>query len=141
MTYSKRIGSKEYEMIQFLMKESPDILPKVIQLNIRNVKYEHSGTSIMSLNDDDKDIKKYHEKVVEKIRKLHSLGYLHGDAHGGNILIDEKDNVRLIDFENSYKIDDVNDDIIEYFNNFYSPETKFINVKDIMNYEEIMYTI
>merc|ERR1719265_1609362 len=29
---------------------------------------------------------------------LHAVGYTHNDLHGGNIVVDDKDNVALIDF-------------------------------------------
>ena len=58
---------------------------------------------------DKANLKDYEAAVHEKVEQLHSLGISHGDLHEENIVIDEEDNVKLIDFGLS-KFERSNDD-------------------------------
>ncbi len=42
---------------------------------------------------------KYSQKIAIQMRKLHDNGFVHLDLHHNNMIIDETDNVRFIDFE------------------------------------------
>lgn len=41
------------------------------------------------------------EKILTTVLDYQNIGVIHGDLHGGNILIDEDDNIHLIDFGTS----------------------------------------
>ncbi|MGJ8742319.1 protein kinase domain-containing protein [Clostridium botulinum] len=41
------------------------------------------------------------EKILKTVLDYQSIGVVHGDLHGGNILIDKDDNIHLIDFGTS----------------------------------------
>ena len=44
-------------------------------------------------------------RVAEALQNLHIRGWIHGDLHHGNIVVDEYNNARLIDFGQSYRVD------------------------------------
>ncbi len=47
------------------------------------------------------------DQLDNQLRLLHELGYLFVDLSPGNVLVDEDDTVRLIDFESAQRLDDV----------------------------------
>jgi hypothetical protein len=49
----------------------------------------------------EQDVVEIASKLYEAIRYMHWLGYSHSDLHAGHILVDDKRNVYIIDFEES----------------------------------------
>jgi len=43
-------------------------------------------------------------RVLEALQNLHVRGWVHGDLHHGNIIVDDENNPRLIDFGQSYSV-------------------------------------
>jgi serine/threonine protein kinase len=68
--------------------------------------------------------------VAEALKQLHVRGWVHGDLHYGNIVIDGLDRARIIDFGMSYNINRIKDSDInlsflpEYDN--YAPELDYV---------------
>lgn len=50
------------------------------------------------------DIRKMSIKVFKAMKWIHSLGWVHSDLHGCNVIIDKSNNPVIIDFGNSNKI-------------------------------------
>lgn len=48
------------------------------------------------------------ERIRNDLNKLHALGFAFGDLSSGNVIVDEHDNPRFIDFEACTLVDDVN---------------------------------
>ena len=68
--------------------------------------------------------------VAEALKQLHIRGWVHGDLHYGNIIVDDLDKARIIDFGLSYNINrirdsDINLDFLPEFNN-YAPELDYV---------------
>jgi serine/threonine protein kinase len=68
--------------------------------------------------------------VAEALKQLHLRGWVHGDLHYGNIVVDSLDRARIIDFGMTYNINRIRDSDInlsflpEYDN--YAPELDYI---------------
>ena len=45
-----------------------------------------------------------HSNILKAVNILHSLGFVHGDLRGPNILLGPNDDVKLIDFDWSGKV-------------------------------------
>lgn len=74
-------------------------------------------------------------KIKEKIVRLHSLGILHGDLHGENIVTDGEE-VRLIDFGECVWIKDITIETIRFFKRFWDTEGfKIETLSDLLEFE------
>lgn len=85
--------------------------------------------------------------IAEAIQMLHSRGWVHGDLHFGNILVDEHNIPRLTDFGLSYKINEIKEkDIVHLtflpkYNN-YAPELDYLaGLQKGMQPQEIIDTL
>lgn len=54
----------------------------------------------------EKEAEEILNKIVHKLQKLHSHQIIHGDFHGGNIVIDTHRNIKFIDFADLQHIED-----------------------------------
>lgn len=100
------------------------------------------------------------KKILKTVLEYQNIGVIHGDLHGGNILIDEDDNVHLIDFGTSlfahtnqskereayFIVDLVKKLLGEYFIKEcfefrnYSIKGRIYNEDDSRNYEPLLIT-
>lgn len=69
-------------------------------------------------------------RVAEALRQLHIRGWVHGDIHHGNIIVDDHNIARLIDFGQSYSIaklgfKDINLGFLPEYDN-YAPELDYV---------------
>lgn len=99
-------------------------------------------------------------KILKTVLEYQSVGIIHGDLHGGNILIDGNDDIHLIDFgtslfgrdnqskqrESYFLVDLVKQLLGEYFVKEcfqfenYNMRTKIIDSNDSRNYEPLLIT-
>ena len=106
----KEIQRDEYEIIQHILKHDKDIIPHVYELTLEHVIYsEYSTDYENSLN---KHKSEYHSSIKNLVSRLHAIGIVHCDLHSSNIVVND-DDVRLIDFGESYFIEHVDDDVIK----------------------------
>lgn len=54
-----------------------------------------------------KIIKKRDKDIKNLIKKLHSHNLIHGDLHGGNLMIDKDGNLKIIDLETMFNLDEI----------------------------------
>ena len=47
--------------------------------------------------------------IVEKLKKIHSLGIIHGDIHASNVVVSKEGDVRIIDFGSAVFIEELSD--------------------------------
>lgn len=51
-------------------------------------------------------IDQYQSKIQSMIKKLHDDGIIHGDLHGGNIMIDAHGNPKIVDWDTTFLFDE-----------------------------------
>lgn len=81
-----------------------------------------------------KENKEIRSTVIQSLNKLHDCGYIHGDVHMDNILVDKDSHeVRFIDLDNCYHVDD--DRLLPYIRKHYNAnsinEAKEIELSNI----------
>lgn len=142
-TFRKVVRNKESQITQILAQHK--VAPKLLLLrptldNKFIIKIEKYPTTLLDYFDNDGDIKQYIPEIKRQIEKMHSLGIIHGDLHGNNIVINPDTNdVRLIDFGKSYYIHEIDDDVIDELNVFLKPYPFFRHIDDILRFEFEMY--
>lgn len=106
--WEKTRPSQEFEILQHLTKQGVNV-PKPIamqavkrnfcyQADILTQRIENSEDLVKKLSADFLDINMY-QKIGKQIRKLHDANVNHTDLNIHNILIDDKDQVWIIDFD------------------------------------------
>ena len=70
-------------------------------------------------------IEKYEDEIKDFIKQLHSKGYIHGDLHRNNIMLDKDHQLKLIDFETMFTPTefDTNSVILEWVDHINNFET------------------
>jgi len=108
----KLLSEKEFYIYKLL--EEKNISPKLKsyervngQFFIRYKKYE-------SIDMVSKDIK---ESMLDLVNKMHDMKIYHGNINKNNIMFNQYEGIRLIDFSNSCWIDEINKDLL--INNSY----------------------
>jgi hypothetical protein len=139
-TVHKKSGSpNSFEVIyDFSVRLSKENLTPNVRGPISNNSFEIDKKGI-SYNDfieqkQDKAVIDLVNKLIDKkIDKLHKLGYIHGDLHGGNILIYLNENnfdIFFIDFEYTFNIHKITTGRLELLNIFLELD---MNVPDESN--------
>lgn len=67
--------------------------------------------------------------VTKAIGKLHSYGYIHGDLHCGNILVDNESNVKFVDFDDCFHESDERQRI-NYGNSYYAHDLETAKTRE-----------
>jgi predicted unusual protein kinase regulating ubiquinone biosynthesis (AarF/ABC1/UbiB family) len=52
-------------------------------------------------------IRSHHKEIQKFIGRLHEAGYIHGDLHGGNLMLDKSGNLKVIDVETMFTVDEI----------------------------------
>lgn len=85
------------------------------------------------------------DEIENCIRKLHNIGVVHGDLHSENIVVNVMKSgkcvYKLIDFSESWYIEDEDQSLIDYFNEFNGIDDPCKNVDHIKAYELIQYAL
>jgi len=85
-------------------------------------------------------------RVAEGLRNLHMRGWVHGDLHHGNIVVDDNNIARIIDFGQSYSLEklglrDINLTFLPDFDN-YAPELDYVaGIKSGLSPADVMKII
>lgn len=136
---NKKITKHEYLFLNKL--KTTHIIPKIQSITKSLVIMEKYHFTLGEYIENNKftklsEIGELQQIVIKLIDDLHSHNILHGDLHSHNIVLNpDTMDVKIIDFGESRKIDEMNDNDIEYFNNFLDPVTSFKNIYDIIEYE------
>ena len=86
---------------EFAYDSFPFLCARVINISENMIK-TLKGTVLrdwLLLNNSEHDKKVVKIKIIELLAKLHALGYVHCDVHIDNVVIYNRFDVRLIDFE------------------------------------------
>ncbi len=98
---------KEKLILTILKGHYPNLVPEVFEVDWKNsgVSEYCSARSYITPNlgkalepDDSIDLFQVAAQGLELLQQLHATGFVHGDVHAGNFLIDENDTLHLIDF-------------------------------------------
>jgi tRNA A-37 threonylcarbamoyl transferase component Bud32 len=136
----KFLGSFSELKTYTVMAES-GLHPKIVAVKLQNNKIaiamENYGETLQQYIDNGGDPELYRGIIVNKIKKFHDLGYVHGDLHASNILINTAGihDVLFIDFETSIRIEDASPSIIKIYNAFLEPGKSFETIQDVLDYE------
>jgi tRNA A-37 threonylcarbamoyl transferase component Bud32 len=146
-TYTKCMSHSE--LIFLKLASEADIAPKILSVKNKSKdtyivtmeKYPYTLSGYYCISDDRVfTMFTYRGKINDLIDKLHSIDILHGDLHGGNIVINPKtEDVRLIDFGQSYFIHEITPHMLREISLFLNE--KFSCVKEAMVFEKKMYFI
>jgi len=110
--YAKIVNENEF--LFTLIASNEDISPKLVSWKRDNEKYIIQIEKYPSTLWDITDRSIYEFKIINLVKKLHSLGIFHNDIHAENIVLDQKSgNVKLIDFGISCWIDNISDILLE----------------------------
>jgi len=132
----KKISMNEYNFYKLL--QGKDITPEVIEIKPNDLKMvEYFSTLqnvLLELCLTDQELESLIKKVKTLIKRFHSLGYIHGDLHTGNIICNsDLSEVRLIDFENSTFSSVVDQDYLDWYNKQF--DTSLESAVEIMEHE------
>lgn len=106
--YASRLtAKKEFEVLNDLF---PIVkVPEPIEQNRHALimgKLEGDELKRVNLSQMDIDINKLFWDIIDEVKKMYELGYIHGDLSEFNILIDKDGNFLIIDFPQAIKIKD-----------------------------------
>jgi serine/threonine protein kinase len=96
-----------------------NIAPKILDIkkledNRYEITSERYPLTLLKIPEEERAI--YTNKIKNKVKKLHSLGIIHGDIHEDNIVVNrEKDKVGLIDFGLSKNMPCINKKYLKEF--------------------------
>jgi serine/threonine protein kinase len=87
------------------------------------------------------------EDVLKAIKALHEEGYAHNDLHPGNIGRDQRNNLKIFDYNNSTKLEDIVDDKNDVELSTISKFSGYVKLKtngsksDSFMYGQLLYNI
>jgi RIO-like serine/threonine protein kinase len=104
------------EMVKDLEQKIPHLVPRTLSVNkntdnITVIMEKVQGITLGKFLDEKHniiEISKVVISLVEAVLSFHRAGYVHGDLHGGNILIKQDLSVVLIDFDSIEKYSEAN---------------------------------
>lgn len=105
-----------------------------------SITYEVVDPLLDVLNNKHVDKKKIKHKIRKVVKKMHSLGYGHGDLHLGNIGMKNGSFV-LLDFDTVYKMDEKPAWIIRWMNeafSFKNPTLESFQKYDLVNWSHCL---
>ena len=138
--YIKDVNGKELEFMK--IASDYDISPKLIMYTkIDDDEYRTYSDEYEKMLSDVPKMKRrfYIEAIKDKIRQLHRLGIFHGDIHEENIVIRD-DDVRIIDYGLSQKIEDIRQDYLDHSMYLISSDKGEIypkNVEELLEFESL----
>jgi tRNA A-37 threonylcarbamoyl transferase component Bud32 len=131
MSFVKQVSSRTIEV----MRKARPLLPR-FQVFGGSVRLERYPMTLGNWLDEGGNVNLVEERIKKMVDDLHGLGILHGDLHAENIAINpETMDMRLIDLDGAYYIEELDEDTTEKIRKFWSPETPLSTVKDLMEYE------
>lgn len=101
------------------------------------IEMEKYPTDLMDYAEEGGDIEEFEPKIDDLIERLHELGLIHGDLHARNIVVNpETGVVRLIDFEHTQYLDEIN---YEEVSAFWGEDPPFTTEDQFLQHEYEMY--
>lgn len=140
-TIKKRMSEREYLIFTEVAKLG--LTPKILNVKQLRTHYmvemEKYEMTLFEYADFCNNVTKEMKEVILTMTKLlHKHNILHGDLHGNNIVLNNKDDIKIIDFGKSYFLHEIDSEIIEELNKFWGTygEKELYSLENVLLYEE-----
>jgi tRNA A-37 threonylcarbamoyl transferase component Bud32 len=138
--FRKTVGRREMELS--LMMSALDIGPQIFSVrpvppNRYILEMQKYPMTLEDYKDKGGQVRDFAEAIDALIDQMHDLGLIHGDLHSNNIVLNpDSREVRLIDFERTQYLNEVD---FRQISHFWDVESAYTRSDEILDHEYQMY--
>ena len=131
----KKISYSEYKINKLIQERDPSITVPVIELTNTKLVLERYPMTIYDYLEENGLSEELISKLKSLINRLHEIDIFHGDIHEYNIVVNDKGDIRLIDFGQSIIISKADDFDVNFYCKNWDLDLNS-TLDDILSHEE-----